>query len=82
MALREEVQEQIVAYLESRNSLDDLHYWLADHVQEIADVGDCEGRELADRAWILIAEFDAGHRDEDGVRDALTDLPPARQRSE
>ena len=71
MVLRHELETVVLAVIDQRSSLDSLHDWLADHVQDVADAGDADTEELANVAWVLIAEFDLGHRER---KDVLVEL--------
>lgn len=71
MNLAQMLREEIKSYVEGRHNLNVLRAWLADHVQEIADSDDPEVDRLDGRTWILISEFDYGHREESDVRTAL-----------
>ncbi len=74
MNLARELRTLVTAYVEGESALGELRDWLAAHVAAIDEGDDTVVRDLADRVWILIAEFDYGHRDEDGIREALADL--------
>lgn len=71
MSLAFELQEQITAYLAGQITLTSLREWLDVRVQTIEDAGDDTLDRLADRAWILFAELDRGHRSELDVRREL-----------
>jgi len=71
MDLTREFQEQINAYLEGRTSLAALRAWMDLAAQEIVETDDDGVATLADRAWVLFAELDHGHRDEASVRAEL-----------
>lgn len=72
MSLAHELRDRIRAYLADEISLVDVHYWLAEHVQVLADSGEPEGEALAARAWILLSEFNDGLRSEPNVRAELS----------
>jgi hypothetical protein len=74
VSLAEELQERIRGCAEGRAHLTSLRDWLADHVQVIEDSQDDRAEVLADHAWILLAELDYGHRDEQDVRSELGQL--------
>ncbi len=71
MNLTHALQDMLSAYLEGRMTLEQLRLWLAERVQVLADAGDSEATRLADQVWILLSEFDYGHRDEADVRAEL-----------
>ena len=48
--------------------------WLEDHVDEVMEAGDEHLQQLDGAAWTLIAEYDRGDRDEDGVKSELRKL--------
>jgi hypothetical protein len=74
MDLAQEFRDQIRSYIEGGCSLGELREWLVLHTQGIADGGDTELNELDGRAWILVSEYDYGHRDEQGLRSELRRL--------
>lgn len=59
----------VESLLAQKLTLDEFYYWLVEHSDETER--DLPNRELADRAWILISEFDLGHRSEESVREEL-----------
>ena len=76
MLLGQYLEAHIAAFIDGQSSLDALHDWLVDHVQDIADLADPATSRLADRAWILIAELDQSHRSEQSVREEFSKLLP------
>lgn len=78
MDLARELHEGIRTYLAGRSSIEDLHMWLLDHAQEVADAfgSDASLRRLAGRAWLVISELDAGHTTEGAARRELADVLP------
>lgn len=78
MNLAQQLQARVRAYVEGQATLTDVRAWLAEHAQAIADAGDAALNELDGRAWILISEYDYGHRDEVGLRTALGELAGPR----
>ena len=81
----QELRDRIQAYVAGQNSLDDLRDWLAEFAQDVADSDDAEVRELSGEAWVLMSEFDRGHRADDAVRHALAEYlarPTITRRSE
>lgn len=71
MNLTHALQDMLSAYLDGRMTLEQLRLWLAEHVQELPDAEDPEATRLADQVWILLSEFDYGHREEEDVRAEL-----------
>lgn len=71
MNLTHELQDVLTAYLDGRMTLEQLRMWLAERVQLLADAGDASATHLADQVWIVLSEFDYGHRDEAEVRAEL-----------
>lgn len=65
------LRDQISSYVDGRSTLPALRSWLADHVQRIADSGDPDIDALDGLAWVLLSEFDYGHRDEGSIRAEL-----------
>jgi hypothetical protein len=78
MNLMSELEEVLQAFLDRRVTLDDLHGWLADRVQAVADANDATLGELVNRLWLLVIEFDEGHRSEELVREEIAALIPTR----
>lgn len=74
MKIAQELRERTAAFVDGRMSLPALQRWLAEHVQEIADVDDPQTTEWSDRAWILIGEWLDGFRDEPSVRAELAEF--------
>jgi hypothetical protein len=74
MALKHELLDKIVAYVEGRASIDDLVDWLVLHVQAVADSADEQLQAFNGEAWILISELDAELRDAQSVKAALNEL--------
>lgn len=71
MKLIREVQDVVSAYVCGKTSLEDVRDWLGRHVQAVADQGDTSLAGLYGEAWLLISEYDLGHRSEDSVRTEL-----------
>jgi hypothetical protein len=71
MSVGQELLDTIAAFIEGRIALSDLQLWLAGHVQIVADAGDPDATELSDRAWIVVAEWLDGFRDEPNARAEL-----------
>ena len=71
MGLGAELHQLIGAYVKGREPMSAVRDWLATHVQDIHDADDPEAEDLSGEAWTLFAEFDYGHRAEDGVRREL-----------
>ena len=74
MNLAQELRDQIARYVSGNGSLAELRAWLADHVQQIADSNAPSLNELDGKAWILISEYDYGHRNADDLRKAFSAL--------
>lgn len=74
MALTEEIRSEIEAVVHDERTLEDLRVWLAEHVQEVADLQNSEVENTADQAWMVLAEWFDGHRDEASTRGALAAL--------
>jgi hypothetical protein len=77
MDLARELREQIRAYVERQTTLADLREWLDAHAEVIENSDDPAVVELSENAWILFAERDRGHRDEEHLRAELGRLLPA-----
>lgn len=63
----------IGGYIEDEVSLAELQMWLAAHAQELA-LQDEATSELEAAAWVLISEWQAGHRDELEIRTELREI--------
>ena len=72
MGLDAELRHLIEEYLVGGVSLEVLVAWLADHVQETFE--NVAARDLSDRLWILVSEFDRADRDEESLRRELAAL--------
>jgi hypothetical protein len=74
------LEEKVEAVAEGRSSVEELRLWLGERVQAVADANNAHVTELSDRAWILVAEWLDGLRDESSVRcelsEALAELAP------
>lgn len=80
MDLVQGFQDLAAAYVARERALDEVHAWLVDHAQAVADANDTCLSRITGRAWILISEFDAGHLDEDDVRRGVAQVIAAEQR--
>jgi hypothetical protein len=69
--LLDDLQRHIQAFVAGDYSVDDLHFELAEYVQQIADSEDVRARALFGRAFSLISEYGYGHRTEQSARDEL-----------
>lgn len=72
MSLKREFLNVLDAYLTADTPLGDVLYWLAQHVQMVADSNDDELQEITGEAWLRISEYDADLRDEESVRELLS----------
>jgi hypothetical protein len=71
MALALALDQELSAYLSQRRSLDDVHNWLARHVQAVHDAADEALQDRVDHVWELIDSYSARRRDEQAVRDEI-----------
>lgn len=69
---KQELLELLGRYAADEAALDEVWRWLVDHVQTMSL--DSPARELSDRLWILLSEYQAGDRDEASIRDELRAL--------
>ncbi len=72
MGLDDDLRRLIEKYLAGDVLLDELVGWLAEHAQETFD--NAAVRDLSDRIWILVSEFDRADRDEESLRHELAAL--------
>ena len=73
MGLTAKLTTVLQAYVDGTAVLDHVHEWLIDHVQVVADSSDQKLQELDARAWMLISEWDLGHRTEESVRQEIAE---------
>lgn len=69
-----ELTDQVAAVSKSAVPIEQLHEWLAGHVQAIADSRDIRARWLADQVWLRVIDYADGRRDAGSVRTALSEL--------
>jgi hypothetical protein len=74
MNLAQELHQVVAEVLAGNYSPDDLHDWLVNNVQAVADADDQDLRRVVDRAWILLDEWYDEVREEASLRNALSDL--------
>lgn len=74
MPMFRELTDQVAAASKSAVPLEQLHEWLAGHVQAIADSRDVRARWLADQVWLRVIDYADGRRDAGSVRKALSEL--------
>lgn len=66
-----DLKQEIASVISGGKEVRALYDWLGSHVQTIADLDSPVLTDSADRAWIILAEYDAGLRDDDSARRAL-----------
>ncbi len=71
MSFAEDLYKRIEAAAEGSISPSVLHTWLDEHVGSLDEAADDNLDELAERAWMLLAELDNGHRTVADVRAEL-----------
>ncbi len=74
MALSDALRDQAARYVDGRLSLAALRDSLGGHAEAIVCSGDAEIEGLANELWTLLAEYEYGHRPEEGVRDEVARL--------
>jgi len=67
-----ELLELTNRYLAGESTLDEMWDWLVNHVEATRESS--PARELSDRLWILLSEYDLGDRDEESIRAELRAL--------
>lgn len=75
MSLESELRHVVDDFLRGGRSLGDVHTWLTGHVQVTLD--DAAVRDLSDRVWMLISEYDRDDRSEESLRQELARLAVA-----
>jgi hypothetical protein len=69
-----QLEDQVVAFVDERASLDDLAEWLSNNAPELAAIDDAGATLLNGRAWTLVSEYGYGHRSEASARRELAKL--------
>ena len=76
MSVDNELRKEVGRYLQGQNSLSQFRAWLERHVRQLADTPDATNRLLNGQAWLLLSEYDYGHRTEDEIRTELAETVP------
>jgi hypothetical protein len=71
MELFHALQNAVGRYLHGDSSLQDLHYWLAERAQDIADEPFDAAATLSEAAWTALSQFGDGEIDETTLRSLL-----------
>lgn len=69
--LKQSIRNKCADFMASRIDLESFHEWLAPIVWDIEDRNDPDAQELVYSIELAIAEFSAGHRSENELREVM-----------